>query len=90
MGIEVVPRRIHSSGDAMIGLGRDHRHPDRMRALLTFSDRGNRSYQVDLAPIELRNLLADALKMLTADQAEVSTWWRRLTADDPPGTPAHS
>ena len=54
----------------MIGLLHDHRHPTGCGAA-DVERPGDRSFQVDLAPIELRTLLADALKMLTADQAEV-------------------
>lgn len=83
MSAAMFPRTLTSAGDLKVGLVRDHRAPDRMRALLTFSDRSGR--QIAVCPIELRDTLLDVVRLLTMDEAEVSRWWSALTALDDAG-----
>jgi hypothetical protein len=86
--ISIVPssRVLTSSGDAKIGLTRDPAAHDRMRAVLTFRDVAGRGVVVELAPSDLRGILHDALKLVSADNREVRGWWAALTADERPAT----
>jgi hypothetical protein len=79
------PLVIRSRGDAQIKLAVDRRHPNRMRAILTLSDEViGRPIIVELAAAELRNVLGDALRLISADQREVDRWWTQLRDNSRP------
>jgi hypothetical protein len=46
-----------------------------------------RIFIIELSPAELRGVLQDALKLVSADPSEVEGWWRQLTADQPRARP---
>jgi hypothetical protein len=84
----LTPLIIRSRGDAQIKLAVDPQHPNRMRAILTLSDEViGRPIIVELAADELRNVLGDALRLISADQREVDQWWMQLR-DKPRPEPA--
>lgn len=75
-------RRIVSSGNAAIGVCRDMRRPDRMRAVLVLTDNLGQRWEVRMSPGELRAVLTDALTLLSADEKTVAGWWKRLTDEN--------
>ncbi|MDZ4268225.1 MAG: hypothetical protein U1D00_21475 [Mycobacterium sp.] len=77
-----------SRGDALIGVTRDERYGDRMRGVLVLTDTSGCEWRIDLKPAELRGLVLDAVKLLTADPREIRSWWRRLTDEDASGAGA--
>jgi hypothetical protein len=82
------PLIIRSRGDAQIKLAVDPQHPNRIRAILTLSDEViGRPIIVELAADELRNVLGDALRLISADKREVDQWWMQLR-DKPRPEPA--
>ena len=80
---------LRASGNARLGLVRDPRYVDRMAPVLKSVDNRGTEYVIQLNHQEVANLGADAAKLYTADQEQVSEWWESLAdASDSRFTPA--
>jgi hypothetical protein len=69
---------LRSAGDATFALIVDPRQRDRMAPVLRLRDILGREIVIELTAEEIRDLKADAAKLLDADQATVARWWRTL------------
>ena len=62
-------------------------HDDRMSAALKFTDADTgRQWVVDLTLVDVRNLTADLVELLFANEIQVRRWWQTL-ADGSDGRP---
>jgi hypothetical protein len=84
------PRWSKSSGNATIGLIRDPLHVDRMAPVLQVTDDRGGVLVIQLSAEEVRDLHADADRLMAADQEQVGDWWKQLAdgADGRPRLPA--
>jgi hypothetical protein len=74
------PRWLRSSGNAVFGLIRDPRYPNRMAPCIRLTDDRGRPLVIQLSAEEIRDLHADADKLMDADAEQVATWWKWLAA----------
>jgi hypothetical protein len=54
-----------------------------MAPVLRFTDHGGNRHIVELSAAEIRDLCADADKLLSADAEKVRDWWRKLGSGAP-------
>jgi hypothetical protein len=80
MAIPKRSKRVVSSGNASIGVTRDPVPDDRMAAALTLTSTTGAFLVIDLTLDDTRNLFVDLVRLLGANAAEVSDWWRKLSA----------
>jgi hypothetical protein len=81
------PRYMCSNGAASIGLRRHPIADDRMISVLSVTDADSgRQFVIEVTVDDLRGLLLDAKKLLTADARTVREWWEELANgdDNPP------
>jgi hypothetical protein len=69
-------RRLRSSGNARLGLIVDPRYSNRMAPCIKLTDDRGTEYVVQLSAEEVRDLHADAGKLMDADAEQVDRWWR--------------
>jgi hypothetical protein len=82
MATAPAPRFLRSRGGAKLALAR-HRTEARMVPLLQLTTAVG-AFQIEFGADELRAVLSDALRLVSADPAEVASWWSHLSGIDAP------
>jgi hypothetical protein len=74
-----VTTHVAVGGDAEILLAK-HRTENRMTPLLRYHTLGGSEHVVELSQADVVSVMESLVIMFKAEQPEIETWWRELTA----------